>query len=211
MSKLNLKLGGGSPTQTIYTIGALLLIAGLAGSYQFLMPNLRTANTEASTEQTKYQGLKQDADNLQSISIQLVKAKQKLSDKGLTPEVLSSIIPDTEDMPDLYIQMENFVSTWKPSTALTYQLGTPTSTPDGVHIPVTLVGTGVYSQLKQLVHSIEVMQRPVTISTISFVALPGKTSTITGSDGKPHTVGIMTMSATGFIRAKALSSAYATK
>jgi Tfp pilus assembly protein PilO len=207
MSSLNLKLGG-SPAQIAYGIGGLLVAVGMLGSYFFLLPNMKLADSDALSARTKYETLKKDADSLRQIQTDLSQGKKRLATLGVTPELLSSIVPDTEEMPGLYIQMEQFATPAPGQAAITYELGVPAVATDGVHISVTFVAKGSYAQVKQVLAASESLRRPITINSVSLVTDPAKQVTATAPDGSKYSAPLVTLSASGFVRAKALSAAY---
>ena len=203
-----MQLSATSPSQTVLLSGVILLLLGLAGSYLLLLPRLQAANL--TLEQADNQ-LKVDQQNLlavQQVDAQVKQVNASLVSKGVDLSKAQQILPATEQLPSLYIQMEALVAAAQATVGSpTYILGAPIKdTAGGVQIPVTVSANGDYAHLKLLLGAFEQNIRPVSFTQISFaVAVPGAA---TVSTSKTPAKGIVSLSATGFVRALGLSSAY---
>ena len=187
-----------NPSSTLNLLGVLFLVIGLGGSYRFVVPQLLANRTSLAKDQAINAGLKQDVSDLQGAQRRLDLAKVQLANEGVDLNVASQVVPETEDMPSLYIQMESLMTAPGISKA-SYQLGEPAATESGtgVKIPVALNGTGTYPDVKLFINRLQKNIRPITMDSISFsVADSSKND------------GLVTFSAAGFIMAQSLSPAY---
>ena len=203
-----MQLSATSPSQTVLLSGVILLLLGLAGSYLLLLPRLQAAN--AVLEQADGL-LKVDQQNLlavQKVDAQVKQVNATLVSKGVDLSKAQQILPATEQLPSLYIQMEALVATAQATVGSpTYTLGTPIKdTEGGVQIPVTVSANGDYAHLKLLLGMFEQNIRPVSFTQISFTVATPATTTTAASKTPPK--GVVSLSATGFVRALGFSSAY---
>lgn len=196
-----------NPSQTIGIIAALLILVGLGGTYQFLNPNLNLAATNYAQAKAQDDGLQTDINTLQAAQTKVDVAKHTLSDAGLDFNSLANIFPATEEIPNLYIQMEYLMGS-TPNVVSSYQVSPPVSnTPGDVRIPLTFAATGTYSSLKDFIVTLENNIRPVTITALSFGPAATK-----DQNGKPvkDAETKLTVNISGYVRSQSLSSAYTT-
>ena len=196
----------GSLNQNLTLLGILLIIVSVGGSYQFLILPTKTSLGELASLTAKEKGLSQDIADLKKVDQDLIQGKQTLAGQGTTLTTLQSIVPATEDMPGLYLQMEQLIKDPLIQKG-TYQLGAPSADPaGGVKIPVTLTAQGSYLSLKRFIVNLEQNIRPISFTNIAF--------TIAGQDASASTTtvsapaGSVSLSLTGYVTAQALSSAY---
>jgi len=189
-----------SLNQNLLGIGLLLLVLGLGLSYEFLAPRLQTARSDRDTNQAKLNALTSEVAQLTDAQQSLAATKQQLTARGIDISKADEVLPPTEDLPSLYIQMEDVMKR-SGSAGITnpaYQVSDPALDADGtVRIPVTVTGSGSYADLKAFIVRLENNIRPVSLTSVAFATQE------TNGTSK------LTLSATGYVRAIALSSAYA--
>ena len=183
---------------------AFFLIGGVA-CYKYAIPNLKTAKTALAQKKAQNQGLIDDIANLSQAKSAVDDAQTYLKNQlNVDPAQLRYVFPPTEDVPALYLQMEELARTQGIEGA-TYQISPPAVDQDGlVRIPVTISATASYTDLKHFMSDLQLNIRPISLVTVSF-------SQAVTKDGTAPDSGKMTMSATGFVRAASLSSAYSIK
>lgn len=189
-----------SLNQNLLGIGLLLLVLGLGLSYEFFAPRLQAARSDEGTNQAKLDALTSEVDQLTTAQQNLAVTKQQLVSRGIDLNKAAAVLPATEDMPSLYIQMEDVMrrSSQAGITNPAYQLSDPALDADGtVKIPVTVTGSGSYADLKSFLTRLETNIRPVSLTSVALTTKDANGSTS------------LSLSATGYVRARALSSAYA--
>ena len=194
-----------NPNKTLSLLGIALLIAGFGGSYYFLVPKLQTARTDKATATSTEKGLVQDVATLQQAQRDLGSAQSALEAKGVDFAAIPSHIPPTEDLPNLYIQMENLVAVNQGVKKLEYQLAQPVTDPSGkgAKIGISITGIGSYTAIKGLIMMLENNIRPVIITQIGLSAYTAVDSQKDVPDGS------YTVSISAYTLAQNLSSAYA--
>lgn len=198
----------GSSTQTFSILAALFLLVGLLGTYQFLLPRLKEANTALAESKAKNEGIQNDIATLEDAQTRMDAAKTALQSKGLDFNKLSAIYPHYEELPNLYIQME-YLTTVVPDVTASYQINPPTSDgPGNTKVPISINATGTYANLKTFLARLEDNLRPITFTSIGFAQAPDK-----DKDGKPipGAASKLTMNASGYVRADQISPAYTPK
>lgn len=195
-----------NPNQTVGAIGFLLLIASFALAYYTFVPQLISARTDEATAQAKLDGLNADIKTLESAKNDMGKAMDELRAKGVDFAAIRNNFPLTENMPDVYLQVEEVVKANPNVKKLDYQIGQPTVTPGvkGVKIPITLTATGAYGELKNLIIGLETNIRPFSFSQVGFSAYTG------GTEEKDIPVGSFVLALTGYTQTETLSASYAT-
>ena len=189
-----------SLNQNLIGLGIVFILLGLVGSYQFLVPKVQTIKATEAATQSQIESTKMSISTLTKAKTDLEKAKTNLKNKGIDVDATSGIVPKFEDVPGLYLQMESLVAKEKGVSKLTYQIGTPVSDPNGVKIPLTLSAVGRYANLYDFIGVLQTLPRPILISALSF----------SQSAGDSKAVGVLSLSVTGSVRARSLSSAYQT-
>lgn len=194
-----------NPTQIIGGIAALLIIVGIGGTYQFLNPGLQLASTNLSQADAKNKSYQADIATLQKAQTDVDTAKRALSDKGLDFASIRYIFPQSEEIPNLYIQMEYLVSA-TPGVVSSYQISPPISNaPGDVRIPVSFTATGTYTNLKAFITALENNIRPVVLTTLSFGPAPDKDAQGKALDDAGSK---LSLNLSGFVRSQGLSAAY---
>jgi len=196
-----------SPSQTAITLGALLLIIGLVVCYLFLVPQLKQANTALAKANADLASAQGNLTNITTASTHVAALKQKLAARNIDLNQISQVLPATEDIPSLYIQIQDIMDTAKGDLGVTngtYQIADPVKTTAGdIQIPISVTATGSYTNLKTFIARFEDNIRPITFTSINFAV------SSTPSDSGPSTDKV-TLTATGFARSQGLSSAYTT-
>lgn len=191
--------------QTIILITLLLFVLGGIATFKFALPKLHDAKVSLEEQIAKNKGLQADIGSLTQAKSQVQEAQDNLKNQlGVDPARLRYVFPPTEDVPELYLQMESIIQT-AGITNPTYQINPPALDQDGlVRIPISISATGSYLDLKTFVSKLQTNIRPVSLLTASFSKAAPK------EEGQ-SVDGLLTMTATGFVRAAALSNAYTTK
>lgn len=209
-----------NPTQQTALIGFLLVILGFALVFYIFSPQLITARTEYETRRAELQGLKKDVETLQSASKKLESAKAALVAAGVKLENSSIVVPKTENVPDLYLQMEDLVARTKFYVSdTTYLIGQPAgtaataegTTKSEVTIPVTVNFVATYPALKAFIQEMQVNTRPLSITQVTMNEIAKTTAKAAGPNDAPtksYPDGSFAVTLTAFARAEALSSAY---
>jgi hypothetical protein len=187
-------------------IAVILLLLGFGASYVMITPQLKRNRQNVEKVLAQEADLDRDIARLRAASAQLATAKETFtSQKGVDFNKLPTILPPTEDLPGLYLQMEalKIQAARDGVVSPTYQIAAPLPNPTegNVHIPVTWSGTGSYDTVKKLLTLLEQNLRPLSIDNLSL------TQTVT-KDSKAVS-GQLTVSITAIVRARGFSSAYA--
>ncbi len=187
-------------SQSVALIGILLVLAGVGGTYQFLVPMLQKDRAALQLAQKQRDAAVKDVSDLQKVHTDLGAAEQQLAITGVTPQLIAQVVPATEEMPSLYIQMESLMSDSTISQPA-YQLAPPVRDAGSVKVPITVTASGTYGSLKAFLTKMETNIRPITFTSITL-------SQVTGTTGNASSAPL-SLSATGFARAHDVSSAYA--
>src|ERR1044072_6767868 len=131
-----------NPNQSLLLIAVVLLLLGVGSLYFYFLPNLKTARQQAAQSQAKDQGLQTDIATLQSAQNELDLARQSLQSRGIDLDKLSSVYPQYEDIPTLYIQMEYLMGATQGISSATYQISAPTTDQTGARVRVCVSATG---------------------------------------------------------------------
>jgi Tfp pilus assembly protein PilO len=202
MSNLTLSSSKSSPGQTLILVGILFILVSILVSYLYMLPNLQKNYAKKANDTATMDVLSSAVARLKNDQLKLASAQNALDNKGITGDFLNKVNPQTEELPSVYLEMENVIATSSKVSAFTYQVGAPISDPKlGVKIPLVFTIKGTYLNLKEVLTRLETLQRPVTISSISFA---------TSATTKPEDAGLLTLTSSGFLRAHALSDAYST-
>lgn len=193
-------LNKGNANQALTGIGTILIIAGLGGIYQFLMPNLITAKTASLTAQAQVANAQASVQTLTQAQTALKNAQATLLAQGVDITTADKVVPIFEDVPGLYLQMEALVQSAQQVSKVNYIIGIPTTDPTGVKVPITVSAVGRYADLHSFIATLESMPRPLILSSLTF-------GQATGGDPK-NTAGTLTLTVTGYARARSLSPAY---
>jgi Tfp pilus assembly protein PilO len=190
------------PTASLMYIelGALLAIVSFAVIFYFLLPRLTEANAENAQATAQHEALQKEISTLTSASNTLTQLENQYADQFKAGKLA---FPDTEEMPSLYIQLESITGTTPGLVNVSYQAATPVADEKGVKVPVSVTASGRYSDLKNLLNRLEVNSRPLSFTTIVFTQ--GSGSVANNPEGQS---GILTLVASGYARAEALSPAY---
>lgn len=200
----------GSPSQSASLIALLLIVGGLGGTYQFLLPMLRTEKEKLAKLTAESAGYEQDIAALHQVEVELSAGKAELQRQGTSLTKLQSVVPQTEDVPGLYIQLEQLMKEASPATAA-YQVGAPVEESPGVaKVPVSITATGTYGDLKRFITRLELNIRPLTFTTVTFSAAQASAQ-VQGQSTQQLPDGSLNLVASGFVRSVRLSPAYATK
>ena len=187
-----------SSTNTLSLIGVLLILAAGAGAYMFQTGPLNDAVVRNKALQAEQQGKAQDISALTTASSELTQKENDLAAAGITKDSLAAVMPATEDVPGLYLQMEALMQNSSSSLSKPiYQIGQPSADSGQVQIPVTVSATGKYLDLKNFLATLETATRPLIFTTVSF-APP--------ADGAASDT--FSLTAAGYATAIALSPAY---
>jgi Tfp pilus assembly protein PilO len=198
MSNAKLSMSPASPSQTMQIVGIILLMASIVATYLYTVPNLQKANEEYANSTATLADLNTVVDGTKAGKAKLDGAKRLLSGKGITVDFLHAIMPPTEDIPGVYLEMENVANTVGGVTNFTYQVGVPIADAKaGVKIPISVSAKGSYPNLKQLLARLETLERPLSFSSISLA-----------TSIRPEDAGAISLTASGAMRAHALSDAY---
>ena len=186
------------------------MLAGLSGSYFWILPRLQLANALYSQSEAQLIADSDSLNALQKVSAQVKSVDLALREQGVDLKKAQKVLPPSEEMPSLYIQMETVVSQAQANIGSpTYTLGTPVKdvSTGSVQIPITLSGNGDYLHLKAFLGSFEQNIRPVTFTQISFTVAAPSAQASTSAD-KTTTKGVVSLVASGYVRATGLSSSY---
>jgi Tfp pilus assembly protein PilO len=196
-----------SLNQILTLLAGVIVAVSFYGSYQFLLPQLAKDREQVAVEQASLSGLTTDVANLNSAQAQLNDAVTVLRQSGVNVDAAHNVVPLTEDMPSLYIQMESVINRMPSLSKRSYQLSNPTKDVDGsVKIPLTISAAGSYKDLKTFLESFEQNIRPASFSSIAFT--PFLVTADAKTPDKLASNGLFTLNAVGAIRAQGLSDAY---
>lgn len=159
-------------SRSLGLLGIVLILIGLGGGYYFLMPQLTQARLDLVQAESKLAGVNQDIETLKAAKLQLTTAKADLVAKGVDFSTVTSHYPVTENMPDMYIQMESLSRSATYVNKFEYTVAPPVLdvTTQVTKIPVSVTAIGQYQDLKKLIANIQNLVRPVIISTASINA-----------------------------------------
>lgn len=208
-----------STSNTISVAAVLLIIAGLFWQESSLVPQLRDATATSQANQQQIAASDQNITVLQSAGQKLQSAVANLGQQGIDRNLFQRVLPATEDLPDLYVQMEAVLASNQPGiSGPTYSLGTPALSPNTADngqatIPVTLGASGHYLDLKHYLAVLERTTRPVTFTSLGFSRPVAAASTGSSDPNTPATPATtsstaLVLTATGYFRSLGLSSAY---
>lgn len=191
-------------------IAGWLIVIGLGGSYYKLVPELKAQRTNLEEAKAKLEGLTIDVSNLELAQTNLETAKQSLIESGIDLNKAQSVIPLTEDIPGLYIQMEELMKQATNLTKTSYTIGVPAgdTTLSGVQIPISINATGKYADLKLFLNVLRLNIRPLSFTSVSLSGNQSQTSPAPGSTAEDLN-GKYLMSVSGFVRARGFSPEYA--
>ena len=201
-----------STNQSIVLTGILFFMLGAAGSFKLVLPKLQSTRLQISTAESQDQVVQQQVSGLNSAKSKLDAAVASLSQRGVSIDTVKQIVPPTEDMPSLYLQLESITSNTINLGNVSYIVAPPAviAGSSGVQIPITFSATGTYADLKSFIATLEDNIRPVVITNLSFSKYTSNASTplkniqgltINGDN-------FFTLNVTGYVTAQALSSAY---
>lgn len=209
---MKLTTSSSSSSQNLMSIGGLLILAGLAAVYFFEMPQLKQANTSYEKAKADAASAAGDVQAIQNAAKKLKAAEDKITARQVNIDSISQVLPATEDLPSLYIQIQEVMTKSTQELSLkqpTYQVTDPVKSASGdVRIPVSISATGSYANLKQLITRYENNIRPVSFISLSIQSVPPTSS---GSPDTDIPAGYFSLSASGYVRAQGLSPAYALK
>ena len=189
-------------SQTLLGLGILFLLVGLGGSYEFLAPRLLTARTDLATSQAQLDTITSEVAQLNVAQQNLVVAKQSLTNRGIDLNKALEVMPATENVPGLYIQLEDLMTRGGQAgvSETNYQVSDPIIDTDGTaKVPVTITGFGSYSDLKNFITMAETNIRPLSFTTVGFAAAQKNGGTV------------LQLTATGYVRSQGLSAAFSSK
>lgn len=158
----------GTLGKNLMLITFLLVLVGIGGTYQFLLPGLTEARKENAEKNAKLTGLQDDLKKLQDVQQQLSEGEKSLADRGVDIKQLRQIFPSYENMPQMYIQIENLQKKTE-FVQSNFQVGTPIADPaGGARIPVNFSAMGSLDELKNFLNDVKQNIRPILVSNISF-------------------------------------------
>ena len=197
-----------SPSQVITSVGIILLLAGGAGSYFFLAPRLQLASQASDNATTELTGIQGEITELTDDRAKLTTLKSNLAAQNIDIARIQQVLPATEQLPSLYIQIESILQASPGLVNPTYQLGTPVKgAVFGADIPVTFSAGGTYSQLKDVLVKLEQNIRPLSFTTLSITTAAASKPGAPPAPGQ-KVVAPVTITLTGFARAQSLSGAF---
>ncbi len=191
-----------TPTQNVALVAGLMIVLGIVSIYFYFLPQLVTQRTTLESDKAQLAGLQQSKATLLNAQKRLDSAEAELTQKGVNFAKLPSVYPPNEDMPGLYVQLENLVTqaSTNNNVVASYQVSAPVADPaGGGKIPITFSATGSLSDLETFIVSLEQNTRPIILSQISV-----STSATNANSG------VLTMTANGLTRIAQVSSAYTT-
>jgi|GEM_PF-3827037 len=201
-----------SPNQNVILTGVLLLLVGFASIYYFFMPQLITARTNQAAAQATKDGLISDIATLQKATTDIGAAEFTLSSQGVNFGLMSQYFPTYEDVPNLYLQMENLIQSNPKAYGVTYQIGTPLANTSaegsGINVPIVITAIGQYTDLESFIINLQTATRPLSFTEVSFTQY---TPSVSDKNAVPVPAGSYSLSLTGYVRAEKLSASYASK
>jgi Tfp pilus assembly protein PilO len=200
----------GSISQNITLIGIFLIFAGVALSYQFFIPSLKKSRQALTALKAQEKGINQDITDLGKVNAQLTNGKKQLESEGITFDQIDNVVPLTENVPQLYIQMEHLMR--DPNIQVpAYTLSTPVKQADGsVNIAVTVQAYGTYAGIKAFIANLEHNERPISLTSIA-ISIRGSSGASDSVGGKPKIAPDSPLSVQlgGIVLARSLSPSYA--
>lgn len=197
-----------NPSKNVTMAGLLCLILAFAVSYFYLVPRLLEQRTSLAETEAKLAGLEQDVATLETAKANLQDAKADLETKGVDFTLVGTHYPKTENVPDLYLQMEEILGASPTLRSSAYQIGQPVDTGTGqIRVPVTLTAIADYASLKQLLVQLQNNIRPLVLSQVNLSE--AKEVVLSAQQRIQLPAGSYTMSVSGYAPAQVLSDAYA--
>jgi Tfp pilus assembly protein PilO len=201
-----------NPQQRLTVIGVAVALVSLIAAYTITLPRYRAARTDQLKSESVLAARLKDNEDLKEVEQQLTLAESQLAAVGVTKDKIAAVVPATEQIPELYIQLEQLMRQLSAADAgtglrdgkvsgATYTLGVPQKQGDLVEIAVSVQASGDYTAIKSFVASLQQNIRPLVFRTISIT----RTTT---AEGKAVGGGTLTVNLSGAIFAHDLSSAY---
>lgn len=193
-----------SPNSTALTLGILLILSSFGYMYFLGVPALKAAKQDKEMKTAQHEAKQAEITQLQSAQSKLTQKEQELTSAGISPAALQSILPLSEEVPSLYLQMETIVKQATTLSNITYQIGKPIQDPiDGIaKVPLTISANGSYANLKNFLKTLENNTRPASLTSITLNQ--------SGDPTKPQDSKLMSLSASGYFSAQTISAAYTT-
>jgi len=202
-----------SPSQTVSAIAIFLIAGSLAYTYFVLLPARQTAYSAKNAAIAKNAGLTQDVANLKNAKAQLSQAETAMTNYGVNLNNASLAMPATEELPNLYVEMESLMVDAGAGglTNPQYTLGPPALSTSGAsaQVPVSITASGSYADLKAYITLLEDSLRPIVIDQVSFQAGSQSSSSSTDSSNASPADGY-SVNITGSFWSSGLSAAYST-
>jgi Tfp pilus assembly protein PilO len=184
--------------QTLSFLAVVLVGSGFYVSTQLVLPRLEQARTEQVTVQADLNQTAEAATSLQNARQRVVTASKDLAKAGINLSIVDSMLPPTEDIPGLYQLMDGVMAQTPGLIKPSFQIAQPTKETNGqVKIRISTIAICKYEDCKRLLVELQGMIRPVTLERFSLTARQD-----------PGSVDQYTFTAEGYVRARALSSAY---
>ena len=192
---------------------------GVGGTYYYLLPQLTQERLATEQLRSKDTGLTADVAALGVVKSRLAQEKGQLATEGVDFTQITEVLPVTEEMPNVYLQMENLVSNPQGVQGVAYKVSQPidrvtadpsVATPVSLNgsnqtltasIPLTVQAVGKYADLKIFIQRLELNIRPITLTSVTFKA--GTKDSTAVPDG------MYSLDVQAFIRASKLSAAFA--
>lgn len=195
-----------NPTQTVILLGVLFLILGLGGTYYYFLPQLVNARSLEVSAISRNEGLLIDIGTLRQAQADMGSAKTSLESQGVDFNDLRQHYPQFEEVPNLYLQIEELIKESPDVLEFTYQIGDPISIEgEGVKIPLTASGVGSYTHLKEFLGKLEENVRPFSLNQVTFAEYTPPATEV-GQVSVPD--GSYSLTIAGFARAEKLSPSY---
>lgn len=198
-----------NPARSLVLVGLLFLIAGIGGAYMLLLPNLQAKRTDLAAAEAELAGLKQDVQTLETAERNLASAKAELEARNVNFARLSVHYPRTEEVPNIYLQIEEIIQTNPGARNVMYSVGQPVETGTGqARVPVTLTTSGEYSAMKEFLNQLQHNIRPFVLTQVVMA----EATHALASDGRTQVTlppGSYSMNVTGYVASETLSPAYA--
>jgi Tfp pilus assembly protein PilO len=172
-----------STPRTLTLVGVLLLIVGFAALFGYTIPMHQQAREENALAKATLDTRTQELESILKARTELQAAKQTLTQAGVNLSRLDQVVPVTEDMPTVYYQLQDYQRFVGGLAGYDFQVGQPVVAPSGAaEVPVTIVVTGSYPEIKRFVGQIQTSERPFVVSTLNLVlADAGYRASLVGS------------------------------
>lgn len=213
--------------QNTAIIVVFLLMIGLGGTYQFLLPQYKEAVKKNVHLKAEKKIAEEDLRIVKDLKQNLESGKESMINRGISMNDISQAIPINEDMPGLYILLES-IKDKNVNIAFDYQLSNPVADiAGGGRIPVSITAKGSYASLKELMQDLEYLKRPLITSSFSFgqssdTASGGNRGAPGSQDQLPETLAAnsqnaqeelkksrnLSLTLSGYFKAKQISDAY---